>query len=358
MHIKLPYAYAMLGRRGKLGRTVHGSGVVERDVPEISSQVAPLVAEWTDDEGQQRSRGLWGGSRYSRVSCRVFDGAHYVQLPGPLHTNMFAKDRLFCSGLCIDSLVKLMKMTSGKDDTKILEQLYIGELPTIGNFGKPLDRVVTSDETFRQIAARALLNSMVFIDGVAWTRCHEPKLRATRAHGGEATIFVELEFDNELSKPGYGNHVRSKWHDTDLFFNLNAHEDAMDFLTSVGVVQSPSGRGVQQVVVHSPEMFAFDDHRARLRAIARDLAENLRPNVGTMADATARDWMALRDMLHRNSANDNQALYDTISRLVPEVGVKDDADRLRAELALAREIDDRKHAGQPNGANARQLTPR
>jgi hypothetical protein len=110
MHIKLPYAYAINGRRGKLGRTVHAAGVVEREVPEISSQVAPLVAEWVVDDGPQNNRALWGGSRYSRVSCRVFDGAHYIQLPGPLKVDMVAEGRLFCSGLCIQSLLKLMSM--------------------------------------------------------------------------------------------------------------------------------------------------------------------------------------------------------------------------------------------------------
>ncbi|MCS4089130.1 hypothetical protein [Rhizobium sp. BK176] len=358
MHITLPYAYAIHGRRGKLGRTVHAAGVVERDVPEISSTVAPLVAEWVVDDGLQNARAFWGGSRHSRISCRVFDGAHYIQMPGPLKADMVAKDRLFCSGLCIQSLLKLMKMTPGQDDTRILEKLYIGEQPKIGNFGKPLDRVVTSDETFREMAAKALVNSMIFIDGVAWTRCNEPKLRATRTHRGEGMISVDIEFDNDMSKHAYGNHVRSKLYDTDLFFNLTDHEEAKAFLCSKGVEQSPTPGGVQQIVVYAPDQFDFDDDRARLRAIGRELVWHLRTQVGEMDAPTAQDWMTLRETMEGRSEMDNQALSDVISRLLPERSENVEVAKLGNDFEIARQIGEFRAGGQRAVVHDSQRRPR
>lgn len=358
MRIKLPYVYAIHGRRGKLRRTVHAAGMVERDVPEISSAAAPLVAEWVVDDGPQSPKVFWGGSRYSRISCRVFDGAHYIQLPGPLKADMFAKDRLFCSGLCIQSLLKLMRMTSGQDDTRILEKLYIGEQPKIGNFGKPLDRVVTSDETFRQMAAKALVNSMIFIDGVAWTRCNEPKLRATRTHRGEGMISVDIEFDNDMSKHAYGNHVRSKLYDTDLFFNLTDHEEAKAFLSSKGVEQSPAPGGVQQIVVHAPDEFAFDDDGARLRAIGRELVWHLRTQVGEMDAATAQDWVTLRETMEGRGVIDNQALCDVISLLLPDSRGEVEVAKLADDFALAREVGEFIKSGRRPAVHDRQGRPR
>lgn len=340
MHVKLPYAYAVYGRRGKLGRTVHAAGVAERDVPEISSQMAPLVAEWIVDDGPQNPRAIWGGSRYSRISCRSFEGAHYVPVPGPLKADMFAQDRLFCSGLCVQSLLKLMNMRPGQPDTRILEKLYIGERPDIGNFGKPVDRVVTSDETYRRTAAIALVNSLVFIDGVAWTRCNEPKLRGTRTvNGGEVRISVDCEYDNDVHKRGYGPHCRAVAHDTDLFFNLSDLDAAKTVLTSRGIGRWQTVGGVERIDIHAPDQFVFDGHGARLRAIARDLVGLLRTCVGEMDAAVAQDWLSLREAAERISHVENDALNEMISRLLPEIDGNGDAIRLGDELALAQYID-------------------
>jgi hypothetical protein len=200
--------------------------------------------------------------------------------------------------------------------------------------------VVTSDETYRQMAAKALVGSLLFIDGVAWTRCNEPKLRATRKHSGEGMISVDVEFDNALSKRAYGNHQRSRVCDTDLFFNLADHEVAKAVLSNRGVRQWPTVGGVQQVVVHAFDQFDFDGHGARIKATAREVVRHLRQQIGEMDAATAQDWLTLRDSVEGTNAIENDALNDLISCLLPHIRGKVEAAELGDDFALTQYIAD------------------
>ena len=344
--ISVPYVYEVMGRRGKVGRTVHYSGTVDHSAPSVPSSGAPVVAEWSVE-------GVRGGSE--RFQCRSFGGRHYVRTRHPLTeqaltvANFGGAKR---SAREADEIARLLKMHPGRKDTAVLVRLLMGEVPSEGNYGKPVDRVVTSDETFRDNDAALLARSLLFVDGIAWTRCEEPKLKVSysKSNNLSASIEVVTEYDNAMERKGYGAFPTSR-DSVDSFFNMGEYDEARDSLEGV---YGRRTRGVLKSEVLDGEMFAFDGDECRFRALSVDLCRILQPKVGGMDNAPARQWMTLREQ--SNTVDfDIPLVADLLEDLLPHVTDQAVHDDLTARFETALHL--RRRPSPPTRANGSALAP-
>lgn len=309
MHVKAPFAYSVEyfvhNGRKRVQRTLIDH--VERDVPEIAMDKAPVALTW-QHRGRRMDIGLPSVVRYyegqfyqSAVQTWRNQGLDEVPGAGSLVINPNQKSQAAA-------------LYSGETQGRFFDavhQLLNGRKPQ----KRPAAKVefdLGDDHAERRLAAEARLERLLVIDNDIWLRIHEPTL-AVRAD-------APMSYEPQIQRIVLTEEPRFK--------NFGAPPDAVahriDQTDRWLRYREPAGKETlricaEDIRVEMPEAFCFDPVRNAMLRATEAFVELFGPEIHTWNDHLISAFVEIRNRLRAHLANPAAYPIEDIAEDIPPV---------------------------------------
>lgn len=308
MKIKLPFIYSsevVIGRKVN-AQTMNFLGVVEADIPEVSSFEAPVAIHWneTNSANREHHARLIGGNFYVPASKLQRD-AHKFPASKLADPSMLDDETAW-------GIAKILEYPIGRSDWQDIRK-FTGpraEPPRTSDIKKTL----SSTEERQRANAEEVANGLVSIDGLLYQRVQEPVIAVSNhVYKGapEVTVFIyhgkrsygspiDLEESINVFDP-----LNTK------FFALTDHSEALEAAQSFGVNVRNEIDGEVDIVI--PSAITFDPQFDAAVRTAEYAVEGLKARIGLFDRDTIECWMDIREKVRQWLQNGDREIIEELA---------------------------------------------
>jgi hypothetical protein len=316
MKIQLPFIYAAEAVVGKKrnAQTLNYLGIVEADIREITSDMAPVALSWASTNRANRLH-----------EVRVYDGGFYVpaakfqrdakNFPASLLTNLSRLDDETANGIGF-MLGYAVGQPAWHDLTK-----YTGSSPKDVPQVTDIKTLVSSQEETDRAAAEEIAAGLVSIDGILYRKVEEPVLAVSNhllrgspnvsvsVHMGSRRYGKPIDLDEGIT---VSDPLNTK------FFPLTEMGRALDVAHNFGVPVDLKVEGEPEVLI--PAVLAFDPEFDAAARTAEYAFEGLKAGIFRFDRRTIEAWVSVRERYWTYRATgDRSIIEDLASEALPEL---------------------------------------
>jgi hypothetical protein len=291
MKIRFPFIYwaeAVVGRK-RNPEIQNYLGVVEAEIPEISSGMAPPAVAWNSSNSANRSH-----------QVRTYDGGFIVpatklqrdaeKFTAEMLTDVSKLDEMAARGIAVMLGISLSDQ-AWHDIAK-----YTGPEPTGRPDTKDIKTLVSSNEETARAVAEEVAAGLVSIDGILYKRVYEPVLAVSNhilrgtpsvsvsIHTGSRRFGTPIDLDEGIH---VGDPLNTK------FFTLTDMDRALEIAHAHGNPVDVQIDGEPNIII--PSAFAFDTEFEAAVRTAEYAYEGLKAGIARFDRQTIECWMNIRE---------------------------------------------------------------